>query len=422
MKAATWLARPARQRGAATLVVVMVLFFLMLLVSAYAGRTLIFEQRTSANQYRSAQAYEAATGGLEWALAMLNSDRRIDASCQPSTDANHNTFRDRYLAMDINTDKVTPATPPSGRFAACMRGANGWQCQCPTGTSPSLVADATTGAAFVMEMLPVPAFTPAQPLRLTVWACSSATDSRCYGSGTNSSDGYATQSMQVALVSALQQPPTAALTSWDEVNIPAGMIVVNQSPGGNAVAVRSGHGVVLVNSASVALPGGVPVDDGLVRDDPQIRDMTLRFFQRHSGLSQTAYRNLPNTTSCQGNSCTDALLNAAANGRRLLHAAGNLTLPANTTLGSPEQPVLLVVDGTLTLQGMTSITGVVYAQQLEWVNGASAASVRGATLVHSACCAGVSGSPSLVYDHEVVKRLQLGAGAYARVPGSWQDK
>ena len=415
--------RRGGQRGAATLVVVMVLFFLMLLVSAYAGRTLVFEQRTSANQYRSAQAYEAAAGGLEWALAMLNSDQRIDASCGPSTDASNNTFRDRYLAMDLATDKVTPATPTTGRFAACMRAADGWRCQCPTGTMPSLVADATTGAAFVLEMLPVPAFTPAQPLRLTAWACSSATDSRCYSGGTNSTDGYAMQSMQVALVSALQQPPTAALTSWDAVILPAGMTVVNQSPGGSAVAIRSGQEVTLSNAASVALPGGVPVDDALVRNDPQIRAIyPVRFFQRHSGLSQATYRNLPNASSCQGNSCPAALLEAAANGRRLLHAAGNLTLPANTTLGSTEQPVMLVVDGALTLQGLTNITGLVYAEELHWVNGASAAGVRGATLVVSACCTGVSGSPSLIYDRDVLKRLQLGAGAYAKVPGSWQDR
>lgn len=422
MRAAAHGHRPARQHGAATLVVVMVLFFLMLLVSAYAGRTLIFEQRTSANQYRSAQAYEAAAGGLEWALAMLNSDQRIDASCEPSTDAGNNTFRDRYLAMDLSADKVTPATPTNGRFAACTRAADDWRCQCPTGTVPALVADATTGAAFVLEMMPVPAFTPAQPLRLRAWACSSTTDSRCYSNGTNNTDGYATQTMQVALVSALQQPPTAALTVWDKVTIPAGMTVVNQSPGDSAVAIRSGGDVDVPNPASVALPGGVPMDDGLVKYDQQIHDIYLRFFQRHSGMSQSLFRKLPTTASCDGNNCTSILLEAAANGRRLLYANHDLTLPANTTLGSPEQPVMLVVDGALTLQGLTNITGLVYADELNWVNGASASSVRGATMVRSACCAGVSGSPSLIYDRDVIKRLQLGAGAYAKVPGSWQDR
>ena len=52
------------QRGAAALVVVMVLFFIISLVAAYASRNMIFEQKTSANQYRSTAAMEAASRPL----------------------------------------------------------------------------------------------------------------------------------------------------------------------------------------------------------------------------------------------------------------------------------------------------------------------------------------------------------------------
>lgn len=412
--------RRAPQRGAATLVVVMVLFFLMLLVSAYAGRALIFEQRTSANQYRSAQAYEAAAGGLEWALAMLNSGQRIDEACAPSTDAAHDTFRNRYLAMDLSTDKVTPTAPPNGRIAACQLAADGWQCQCPSGTGPVWSGEPSAGAAFVVEMLPVPAFAPAQPLKVSAIGCSNA---RCF-TDMNSGDALARQTVQLALVSALQQPPTAALTVVGAVDVPAGMVVVNQAPGGNAVAIRSGDDVGGSPSLSavLALPGGVPAEDGVVRYDPQISAMNLRFFQRHSGLLPSIYRTLPGVANCESGDCASALLTAADNGRRLLNARGNLTLPPNTSLGSAEQPVMLVVEGTLTLQGLTTIHGLVYAEQLNWLNAASASYIRGATMVRSPCCAGVSGSPSLVYDRDVLKRLQLGAGAYAKVPGSWLDR
>ncbi|HRZ62470.1 MAG TPA: PilX N-terminal domain-containing pilus assembly protein, partial [Rubrivivax sp.] len=56
MKPAAAFRPTAAARGAAALVVVMVLFFIMSLVAAYASRNLIFEQRTSANNYRSTQA------------------------------------------------------------------------------------------------------------------------------------------------------------------------------------------------------------------------------------------------------------------------------------------------------------------------------------------------------------------------------
>ena len=73
----------------------MLLFFIISLVAAYAGRNLIFEQKTSANQYRATQAFEAAEAGLEWALAMLNGgDRSTPARDPPSPiDGTHNTFR-----------------------------------------------------------------------------------------------------------------------------------------------------------------------------------------------------------------------------------------------------------------------------------------------------------------------------------------
>ena len=51
------------QSGAASLVVVLMLFFVIALVSAYTSRNLIFEQRTANNQYRSTQALEAAEAG-----------------------------------------------------------------------------------------------------------------------------------------------------------------------------------------------------------------------------------------------------------------------------------------------------------------------------------------------------------------------
>ena len=89
-------------RGAASLIVVMVLFFIMSLVAAYTSRNLIFEQRTSVNQYRATQAYEAAEAGLEWAIAQLNGGR-INGSCLEAGVTNANTsFRQRYLAINAN--------------------------------------------------------------------------------------------------------------------------------------------------------------------------------------------------------------------------------------------------------------------------------------------------------------------------------
>jgi len=56
------------ERGAAALIVTMVLLLVSSLVVLYVNRNLIFEQRSAANQYRAAQAFEASEAGVEWAL------------------------------------------------------------------------------------------------------------------------------------------------------------------------------------------------------------------------------------------------------------------------------------------------------------------------------------------------------------------
>ncbi len=89
-----------RQRGAAALVVTMLLVFAMLIVVAVANRNAIVETRASANQYRSTQSFEAAEAGLEWALARLNDNAPIGDDCLPSADPAAPSFRERYLRDD----------------------------------------------------------------------------------------------------------------------------------------------------------------------------------------------------------------------------------------------------------------------------------------------------------------------------------
>ena len=99
-----------QQRGAAALIVTMMLFFAMVLVAVFVNRNLVFEQRSSANQLRSTQAFEAAEAGLEWALAQLDNPQRLAADCTPSTDAAATSFRSRYLNFNRSNASFTPVT------------------------------------------------------------------------------------------------------------------------------------------------------------------------------------------------------------------------------------------------------------------------------------------------------------------------
>ena len=108
-----------KQRGAASLVVVLMLFFVIALVSAYTSRNLIFEQRTSVNQYRSSMAFEAAEAGMEWATAMLNGGRMGDDCSEATAAAGSTSFRQR-------TSVLMPAPESSSRASRSSLLAECW--------------------------------------------------------------------------------------------------------------------------------------------------------------------------------------------------------------------------------------------------------------------------------------------------------
>ena len=126
----------APNHGVATLTVVMVLFFVMAMVAAYTNRNLIFEQRTSANSFRSAQALTAAEAGVDWALAMLNGGT-IGEDCAVVPGGNTD-FRSRYLNLADDgsfTTSVWPS-PLGGNVTptpSCVMSEEGWNCSCPIG-------------------------------------------------------------------------------------------------------------------------------------------------------------------------------------------------------------------------------------------------------------------------------------------------
>ncbi len=64
---------PHRQAGMATLVISLVVVFLAALATINASKGILFEQKTSTNQYWGTQAHEAAQAGLEEALAWMQS-------------------------------------------------------------------------------------------------------------------------------------------------------------------------------------------------------------------------------------------------------------------------------------------------------------------------------------------------------------
>jgi PilX N-terminal len=444
---------PGPQRGAAALIVVLLLFFIVSLVSAYAGRSLIFEQRTSTNQYRATQAFEAAEAGLEWAVAMLNGGR-VTADCIPPApiDVTQPSFRQRYIAIDDASGNVTPVPWVDGITAerpSCVSNGAGWNCSCPTGAAPAPAIPAGGGVHAGFRIC-FEAVDPPQPgvVRLVSTGRTSFVDRPCEerGEGT-AGEAAATVSVVVALSSGLAAPPGMALTVRGDLDVVSPMRLLPfaiPSPQELDAAWMPNGWLVRVGGAANNLPNlqpnnvrGTPIE-ALVATDPKLGSLTPdQAFASVFKMSKAAYRNQPATVVLNdcAVACRDKLLAAwqpnpelmqagRINPGRIIWVEGDMAVEADLNLGTVEAPVLIVATGNVRLAASVNIVGLLYSQAADWDNGGPGdAKVRGAAVAEGNFIGrDIGGGDYWVqYDSTILRWLRLGTGSFVRVPGSWRD-
>ncbi len=418
-----------RQRGVAALAVTLLLFFAMCLVAAYANRGLLFEQRSAANQYRAAQAFEAAEAGIEWAIAQLNQPQRIGGQCLPSAAATDTSFRERFVRSHPDSGRLEPVSWMSGSTPialqpACVHAAAGWSCRCPSNGLPSL---STVNPG---DGLPHPAFAvqfsaEAQPglIRITSTGCSSA-DGPCRPGAAGRPDASARLQVVLGLLPGLRVVPTAALTVKGSVDVgTAALGVHNTDVASGGITVRAGGSLIGSALRLTTSPGGAAGASMSAEDAALASIDSDRLFATHFGVDAASWNThaAVQAIDCRSECAVRvaaAIDGAAAN--RMVSITGDARLTGPVTLGSPAQPVVLVVSGTLTLSGDVALYGLVYATDIRWDDTHSAqAQVHGALISASAYRG--NGTPDLHYDAAVLRALQRHTGSYARVPGSWRD-
>ncbi len=423
------------QRGAATLIVVMLIFFVMSLVAAYASRNLIFEQRTSVNQYRATQVHEAAEAGIEWALAMLHSGR-IDGNCQPTADTSQTTFRNRYLLTNSSTGVLSRQIHSNGNtasnlWAACSFDNGAWTCRCPTGdlAATDLPPGRAAFAVRFVNQLNAPGM-----VRIEANGCSSY-DLACLRfvePSLTTTFCRSTACAMLAVFNGLKSTPSAAVTSVQGIS-GSSLSIYNQSVEAGGVTIHSGGGNSLLSAQLFGLPG-TPSAQTVRLNDPTLTapalaadsaDCTQCLFAATFGLRPSTYRRQLGTlivdcsATCDAADVNDAL--ATARSRVVwLRGAGGLTLGTSGDLiGSSSSPVVLISEGPVVLStgagSATRISGLVYASSAE----VSAGEIRGALI--SATTVVGNGSGKVVFDPAILNSLRLTTGSLARVPGSWRD-
>lgn len=425
-----------RQRGAATLVVVMVLFFVMSLVAAYTSRNVIFEQRTSANQYTSTVSLEAADAGLQWALGLLNGSR-IDDNCAPSANVANTSFRQRYLQIDPTSGALTvPAAVRDGpMWPTCWhdRATNQWVCHCPTGAGGAISSTPADSFApsfrvrFIQlsDVYGSPANDRPGVVAVEVNGCT-GWDAACLNFKPYSSQDLCrgTVCAKLALSSGLKSPPMAAITARQGISVGgAPLTATNTDPGTTGYTVVGG-GPVTTAGMTLQGPPGMPAGLTWIQNDLGLSNALFtpeRMFAALFGFWPSTYVEQPGAVKincaapCDSNTVRTAI---DLNPGRVFVLQGDVALDGGASIGTATDPVVLLVTGSFSFAAPTDVYGVVYSRAASWTT-AGTGRIFGAAVGENAI--GGNGPFAVAYSSDILNRLRWGTGSFVMVPGSWKD-
>ncbi len=419
-------------KGAASVPMVLIVFLISGIVLFYANRGLIFEQKTSANYYRSLQAFEAAEAGLEWALTMLGWQQVVGADCKAGVG---NSFKERYIKFEKKADGNYYAGPTTaGLRSGCTINADGsLTCSCPTTGNPTLTG-ISTAPYFTVEFKEV-ASTPGM-VAIEVMGCTASSstnaDARCVTGGTGSSDGFAVVKSQLALVSGLGSSPVATITSRGAVAMQgsgAAVGVYNPEASTNGITIDSGSTVNIEKAKLVTVPGSDPTAS-FIANDPALQVSADKLFESFFNMTKDAYKKMiiNNGTgylSCgtPPADCTISgadLVTAYNDGARNIWVDGALSVTGNITVGTPTVPVTVVVNGNGKFGGTTELNGFMYVMSDWEYTGGGSGFIRGAGVSEGKFDA-TNGSPDFYYQSNILETLTKTTGSFVKVPGSWID-
>jgi PilX N-terminal len=453
MNANTLNSRPARrhrQFGAASLFVAMMLLLGGTIIAFFANRGFIFEQRTSANQYRATKAFELAEAGAEWALGKLNENMLLaDATaCTPATAASGAapSFLVRYArpgGASVCPGEVGCFNPLDTAVPGCRIDAAGVAtCECPTAGVANLSTNPEDGRFGVV----IRGVGDPSTVEIVSRGCSNGTGA-CDPTNPSTSTADATAVIRILakVVPAVPSGPAAALTAGSATVAGGNMTVVNNDQKSNGITIHSGTTVSLDGSTNVFSLPGTPPRASVLDNDPSLADLTNSgedaFFANYFGQTLTNYRVDDSTVIRLGldPSVTDAANrcgSALACGNRILAITALESNPRffiygdvsfnGGTLGAPGNGVTLVSDGNIELRGGVTAYGMFYAatatavENWQWT-GSGGATIFGA-LISRGSFNNASGDMRLIYDPSLWGESAPPNGRLVRVPGSWRDK
>jgi hypothetical protein len=418
----------------------LVLLTSLALMIVYAHQAQWADMRGAAHGVRGLMAFEAAEAGRAWGSAMLAASTRLNSACQPDTTAGSSTlsFRQRLLRFNPATGRHQAAQANPSQPACLMQGGS-WQCSCPdqgqaTLALPNPNLQDGDHPAFSVRIAALASPAPAGQIELISTGCANPALG-CGGDQT--AEAQAQVKIVLAPVGSLRSPPQATLSAGTNIEIHGPAAIINTDPQSMGLTLDAGGSIQL--DASVQLMGlpGSPPQASVLAFDPGLQDpaantttpnlWTSDWPRRLFGLPGSSLVKLPHWSlpPCTGGLCdANATQTALGQGATALWLRGDGRLTGPLTVGRADQPVILVVEGQLQLQGEVHIHGFILAQRLSWLHPGTSASTVPATLDGAAVVqtdALIDGRIVMNRDPTVLQRLQLDAGTWVMLPGRWRD-
>jgi hypothetical protein len=373
------------QRGATVLTLLIILIGCMAVSIGWVYQQMLFGQRAAHHDALKSQAMAAAETGLSWAQAHLNSIRAPEAPCA------------------IQSRVPLPKGLPT-RFLACRHDGATWRCQCgPEGSLDHFPE--SSRPAFAIDLLPSPL---ERSVRVRSRACARA-DATCLHNPS------AEIQQTWSLMGGLQRLPSGALLALGSVEI----------SGSSANAKQADPLAPLANQPelrhSTEHPQGLPRPQEAAPNTPSPRDEpNSTLFQWMFGFSKAEWQTQPSLLrfNCE-TGCAQRLARRLADGSVTMVHLPELRIDQPLTLGTPDRPVLLVVDDLAEFNGPTTLYGVLYAGRITSNAPAGTLRIQGALISESDIALGPD--PRLNYDAALLQKLQHTTGSYVRVPATWID-
>lgn len=387
------------QTGAATIVLTMVLLFAITLITIITAKNASIEQQIAGNESRAKQAFEAAEAGMNYAVSY---------------------WGDR---MDNDADLTNGYTLPA-RFT-------------PTTTVANRPALSGSNATYSVEFCDPDNDLPDEPTDTCVAPSIDDWNSKVvvYARGW-SDDNTAVQHIvqEIREEDALANGPDNPMVSRAGVNIGGNADIYN--PFKN-ITVWSGSKLDLGTNATmdtyIPPPGATDCDDNsppinysdcmassvgeeigidVLENDTNLSVLSGDdFFKNFFGMAPSLYKRYMVTRVV-----TPANITTIDNlTREIIWVDGDVTLNAYT-LGTETEPVILIIDGDLTMGGSFSLYGLLYVR--DDLNAGGTPTIEGVAIVEDQ--SNITGSLQIIYNPDAISNLGL-MDVTVPVAGSWRD-